>query len=1389
MLLERTNMADSTMVIEQTEEQTDSSTASKIGGNIELPPSPSEVRDQVVTPAAVPAATPAAPTTPNTPDNPPQINIPPPPGQGPPDGQGPGGPVGPEAPNLRNPEWENSPEYGRTLVEYIVHMETKVPYEIRYNEVNGSRLDRAYKALLKFVEGEQEHRYDKNPFNPQKGHPKVEQQRPGETLLAAMIRTYKERIAQGVAKASQEAQRPPDPEDFTDVEDLADLITRLNSIDTTPDQMAALKEPLLKYFREAQRKGLLKGIDEIFNGLYMAYSNRSLPPARIKELLYEKTVIGATPNIPEAYIDGEGAYRRKMTDREVNPRLRQVWDAYITLARQRFDSILAGEEPATPEVGEWRPPTEQEMDETTETYWEPSANYPKYYSITANTPSQFRIARETFLRMIKNKALGYAPDELMQHFLNFRDNMCARAEDIALRQAAEEALALRQGREPKVPEGPERMTTDFVVELRQEFEAEAFIWGADYHNEVYNKDGWKQFMMAMALHEGPQRWTRLIRSGEGQVGVHTYWLDYDKMVEFAYNAQGSRGQLGKSSVAQNYLRETVIEMLVERGTGVVLKDYDPSGHRDNFMNGTDAQSNQLRFERALYLHQIEQHLRRNNYDLSSLNDDARKFYQELKEQQKNNKEFIGLHNSKDEVRALFEGFDKGDAHLINFKRYGVGADGRKLPDEQYKRALEALPPPLRRSVDLGGIQQAIADLRQEVRSGAVTLKRGETLIGKLEELRRIDKKDRRLYEDRRALSRFYFDIAFQMQGATQEKAIRGGAVLFVGRNPFRQAYREVRKSDDNQLSPAERMLRWNREQHIGWILSEIEIGTMPDTLSPEEQLVYQTYQRLNNAEKKDFRDEIPFHLAVKFVQAGVNWMKMHYADDAQIWNRPDLAVYIHAKDEKGNYQYPNFRACFRTAMVNEIQNYAIGQLATNGYQATLNYTDFEVVSFDPKTKKIVVKRRVINPQTGEEAPVRPMTIKIPTGTINADGKMDVSGFEEKQLAWDDTDTTVDASNTYLALHTTHTYWAYQNNNTHTITPEYVFQQARDIRDGKLRWEDADILAGLLLTVDPTLCRVKSFPGKQMALETLVFDAAVEDSYLSWVKIRNGLKAKFLPRDGNHEWMDMGYYIEDFGGEARFALQIEALVAKMPKRWARRFAAALDITPQHASSLADNVGRKGVTGWIAMMADKVKDLSGQAIVGQFSIIKGINLVDSASELWAHLVGFVDPKTGLHHEGVFMKPTNNNDKLVQFWTKVKEALQNPSTLNDFLYNYKDSFGRIEDVLKIIRKMYSDQRNAGGALYLLNTDFYLPNGRFNPEIAKDRNTGTSRHIAKMFWDAYVEWLVDPGPGGGVETYGESAAFYKFLKEPYLYWDGQSIVTDPDRTWADWLFDKMAL
>lgn len=1439
-----------------------------------------------------------------------------PPGQGPPGGDrggennggsheqpppGPGGPEGPRVPEpTSGPEWEISPERGRWLVEQIVYMETKLPYEVRYNAENGPILNELYASLKTFVERFQEDRYKEAAFDPLKEH-QVEIKE-GEGFLQAVQRTYDEWIKNGVKgqEEAREAARPP--EDLSGLASLQELITKLDnvsspSISEEVRAQAAAELPqtqaeLLKYFKEADRKGLLIGVNAILDAIYDNLTSGQHSLTEVRLAADQQTVKSLLNEKPAAYNSAELSYISRLMrgDTEVT-RLFNVWDPYLRFARSRLEEEFTNQE-WTPLEGEWRPSAwEGDEQETTETFWTPYGGYPDYYIVTARTPAQFRRAMESFIEIIRNGSLGYSPTDLMNNIQNFQRVFSARA---SLMANESEIRRLREDR----PIGPDDMTVGIATEDRQELQGRAFLWYSFYQYEHYNKEEAKSGATAMALNEGPARHTAVLRSGEeGEVGSGTWDYDYLPEIELALNAQGSRGQLGSYTPAQEYLRDTIFEIQTEKRMGVVLKDYD----RRDIALSTNLTACVKRDKR---LEETDRYLRRYRGNLNSLSKKDRDYYLDHKAHAGKNRQRIGIHQSTEDIRGIYEGFDYGDAHRRVYQRY------RELTPAELKELEElgGLPKRLLKSVRLGTVQTMMDQVRQEIRNGVV--RNGEKVVleksgrikddiegkalleitlDRLVEDKLIQERERglykKIYQDAYARAKAGFEVTQQLEGVSHESTVRGGGVYFIYRNRgvvnyvreylnFRDKPRKDRKASDvdiSKWSPQQRKANFTHDQHLGWIIDEMSKGRRKDSFPPEEQALYNS---LNLDERETFVDNVPIHSAQEYGMVAVNWIKMRYADDDPIWQEDRFKIkdasgkmisVIDAKDANHQYLYPNFRAIYRTAVLNHTLKMVINEFATKGFAAKLRYTeyDFDIKSFDPQkgeinitpkgeSKVMTLKRPHIfgytqlgqpiiafdnegkpifgydqdgNPiglgqgdfdelgqaiiydkpadivRNGQIAEQRrrvnlntrnPVFLNDAYKVFERDDGRNRSSFvfvEEVELDFQN------AVDSYLALHTTHTYWAYQSNNTHTLIPEYVLNQARQIRDGLIRPEDADIFAGLLLTLDPTLSRVKSFSGDKMAVEGIVFDAAVEESLMGSVYVKSALNKKTMPVDGNSEFMGIGYYTEDLGGDMGFSMEAAARAAKMPKRWARRFAAVLNSTPIYVDSMARNVGRRGVTGATTMMADNIKDLTHQPVMSQFALTKFINMIDSSAALWFALVGGTDPKAGVHHEGLFMKPTNNADQLLQLRQDLISYTQRPEEENKFFYKLMESFGRVWDTLKVIRTMYSDNRNAGGALLLERKDVFLPNGRINPEITaeSERNTGTSRHIAERFWDAYIDWLLDPGPGGGVQAYQAEAEVYKFLKQPYFYWvnniKGEYERKTDGRTWAGWLFDKMAL
>lgn len=1120
-------------------------------------------------------------------------------------GEGPGGPEGP-----RNPEWLKSPERGRAIVNEIVRVETTLPYTERYRqkvtdsrldpeylaanplytERNGIYLDQLYKDLQDYTRAVERERNKRDPWNPINAYRKIKRR------LEAAARGEPVTETQQIAGRGERGERPVLP-----AESLNALFDKYKD-DTNAD---AVEGDLATWFQEARHFGLLDRADAIFTSLYRQLDQGNIPADKAEEEL-EKAREHAKRTI-------EGLWRGRKTD----PRaagLRGIAEAYATRTYDIFQLRLIGEYP-TPIEGEFRFGENMDEEEDTETYWRPG-HYKAMYEIIAKTIKQFTRAKDSFLNKITGGALGKSPDELYEYFNNFTGMFSQTAS--------------AQG-----------IDDDYVKASRLELTGHGYTFGADYSFETYNMKSANQFLMAKALHEGPEREVALARSANGEVAPHLWKFDYDPRVILLHNPGGSRGQLLSDTVTQHYLHQEIRNILIEEGMGVVMKKYDP---RDQDSIAYSPES-----IRVLNTPEAEQ---------------ARE--QALQANLKR----IGIHQPKEEFKGLYEGFDKGNAHLINYRTY-QGWDEDQL---------KTLSPSLRKSVKIGKVQF----LLQGLGGHGLGEENKDKLIEVINQLiidKRLTVMDKRFWEEAYDQSEANFKTAFQMVGATGEKARRGGGVFFVDK----------------------------KDEH-----------------------------------GHRFVDNMPVYLGEMFIQYAENRTKIQFA---------------------------NASAVARTEAVEKARVFAIKQIHENGFEAKLTFP------------KLLFNTVESSPNFGE-----------------------VVGLDGNQTETIDFDTATDPENP-LNKWLNHTYLSYQPENRHQVTNPDVLKAAKRRRIRLLRpdlvtgpdQDQYENLADIRLILDPTLNRVVSLQDTDMPegmsaqqAEILLSDAAVEASNIGHWRIVRELNAAFIDPEGNPFKMRTGYNLEDYSGIARFIIRMRQYIASNPKRFARRYAAEIANLPVNVSSMPDQWGQAGVMGAIEMFADPIGKMAEQGEASQFAITKWVEQMRIGNMLFEALVGHVDSERGFSIEGLFEKPTNNSDKLVKYWEQLGKIKKYPDAENEFFYAIMESFDRLWIVLKLVRTMESDTRNAQGALDLEKTEVFLVDGKVNPDIVTGKigsDTGSSRHTERLFFNKYIDWLLSDKPGGGMATYPSEAAFYKFLREPYFYYDGKNIrVKDQNgRTWADWLFDKM--
>lgn len=467
-------------------------------------------------------------------------------GPPPPDDGEPGEPRGPEGPRgPLPPDYLWSPEYQAerwSVAKELVRLES-LPYKEKYdggkNEQNLYRLYREWKRL----EGlDNSKSYSRKPFD-----------------------------SKDLEEPTQADQQPSyEEQDLTNLPAVRDLFTNYNELldnpNAIPEQIDTAREQLSSFFKEAKRGGLLEGVDtalksvakEIQHGL-----DQGLSPDEIMMGIQESYSLGiegrsgVLRRIEAILSMGERTFR---VARRANPeiaKLEGVWEPYIQLAVERltlpFNPRLT---PPLPIEGEFTFEAEREealrrLMEEEEIYWRPT--YANYFTVYARTPEQFDRAQETFIRWMRT-ALGKSPEELLQKVNGFKE---------ALTSAGQRAGSEIQ---------------QYTVELRRELEALMGVIGANFSNEFYNANYFKQFWSFVAQYEGPARMLRLARTSQGLLAAALQKFDKDPRLELLFSPHGSRGQLmgrQRNAIEMEGLQEQILTQLTAEVMGIAMKGYHP----------------------------------------------------------------------------------------------------------------------------------------------------------------------------------------------------------------------------------------------------------------------------------------------------------------------------------------------------------------------------------------------------------------------------------------------------------------------------------------------------------------------------------------------------------------------------------------------------------------------------------------------------------------------------------------------------------------------------------------------------------------------------------------------------------------------------------------------
>ncbi len=877
--------------------------------------------------------------------------------------------------------------------------------------------------------------------------------------------------------------------------------------------------------------------------------------------------------------------------------------------------------------------------------------------------------------------------------------------------------------------------------------------GAEHTNNLYHGDQYKDYLNWLNKEgEGPARWLAGVKMLDGKVLATLWELDNDPTWEAMFALYGSRGQLAAHSETQRTRKDNIglyaeiKEHLVDRMLGVTIKN------------------------------------KRNVDKLTQF---------------KPGREFAGAFHGLYVYGEVPEGREAGDGNIQAYKKYLA-----ENPNRERR---------LTKSQRLGKIQLELEEIRERIGEKKVILKdNGEPydlMNDKPYELLE-NKSDRRFYQDALADAKKAVDVALQIYTTTGELAKRAGDVFIVDK-------------------------------------------------------------------PGGYQEFVPRHYAEKVVQFAETWTKIKYADDALIWKTEEFQAKIKgSKDNKGKVvqeKILDFRAKYRTAMVEIARTRAIRGIKTNGFDVKLFDADYSA-DYLERAAPYLDKLNKDNNLALMDA----LDLQIPNSNKSMMLKRPKEDPSQADGLARDPDGNVIAEddvpvNFYLATHhvygrwTGHTYWSYQEEHRHLLLSPKTEADARAVRDGTLRPEDADDIAIQRLLIDPTLLRTRRFLVEHMEeRERKLIMMGVEDSYQGHFRIGRELYRVFWPKLGTPSTdMKVYYNLQDVNGYTKILDSMRGQIAEDSARFSRRGPRLLPDLHNPVVALSEYLGQgtSGALGIFNMMSSPVYREFGTMALDKFSA-----MMDFGGKVKGALIENAD-NDGNYIEGLLLKLLNESDEL-QGFDKNKLPREDSHIWADeahqqeFCSLLRKTFGRLERYLKILVIMESKTRNASGALWAENMDVLddtyelsrelqnrmeaLPkllgvtgdqkdmtrddlaqfikeaeaidrateasfnkhyrSGTDEPDQPKvdgldegkpSGYTGTGRHSARIFFDTFIDLLIDNEKRGGQVAYGNEKSHYSHIDDKLIFRDPtqrkdddkeftMGVSTSSDRI-RDWLFNKL--
>lgn len=497
--------------------------------------------------------------------------------------------------------------------------------------------------------------------------------------------------------------RAPIPEqDFTGISPLKDVLSRdrrtieqvglesdydylINLTSLTGPQEAELttiREHISRYFKEARRRDLLDEVDKELNSIYVEIREGLGSGLDLDEIMTgSERRQGLNGKIRELIEVSQRRFKTRRGNDNSLANLNGVSELYIQFTIDRFMTINqpGGMEKSSIEGGfnfaAENNAAYKAMSKHKELYWTP--NYADYYTVTARTPEQFRIALDTFMMWVRT-SLSKEPNEVFGKLKGFKD---------AITHAG-----TREGFD----------TTD----MRQELEVLTGVIAGSHANEQYEEGNLTQLLMHTTQGgEGPPRWLQLPKGQKGKFAALAHKFDKDRRVELLFATYGSGGQLATrdAPIAQWKLRQQIIQDLTAEAMGIEIKGYhidDPEKRLAEELNGK-LDPTKINLDRVAMFQSDNDF--KNLFEGFDLEDQER-LYAELTERAEKFEQAKALEQRIEEGSAIegslsIDDFPPGEQALLRDHR-----DGKLELKLSEKRTLERLDRSrkIRQYLDLGG---------------------------------------------------------------------------------------------------------------------------------------------------------------------------------------------------------------------------------------------------------------------------------------------------------------------------------------------------------------------------------------------------------------------------------------------------------------------------------------------------------------------------------------------------------------------------------------------------------------------------------------------------------------------------------------------------------------